>query len=143
MITYFLLIYISSFVQAARSITFHMKKQYGKLEGFQNWYDNLKEPEMRQTPELRFLIKARNYAEKQGPLPTGATRSVGYGMGMILVHEGSKPETVESEITKVVLSSLEPPELQPPEPKTLGRWFWDVTRYLNEGDMIHVPEFER
>ncbi len=132
---------LSSFVEAARSITFHMQKQYGKKEGFgkpngNEWY-SAKVAEMSAQPYLRFLIGARNYSEKEGPIPTGATRQIGYSMDVILVTEGSKPETLEKEIADAL------PVLEPPEPKTLDRWFWDVSRYLDKGDKVHAPEFER
>lgn len=132
---------LSSFVEAARSITLHMQKQYGMKEGFgkkdgNEWYGS-KVAEMSKQPNLRFLIKARNYSEKEGPIPTGATRSSVFSADLILVNEGSKTETPESEITEALTT------LEPPEPKTLGRWFWDVSRYLDKGDKVHAPEFEK
>lgn len=132
---------LSSFVEAARSITFHMQKQYGKKEGFgkwngNEWYGN-KVAEMSDRPCLRFLLGARNYSEKEGPIPTGATREIGFSVGMTIVDKGSKSETSEREIIE------ESPDLEPPRPKTLERWFWDVSRYLDKGDKVHVPEFER
>ena len=35
------------------------------------------------------------------------------------------------------------PTLEPPEPKTLIRWFIYVSRYLVKGDKVHVPEFDK
>jgi len=132
---------LNSFVEAARSITWHMQKQYGKEDGFGKRDDNEgygnKVAEMEKKPELRFLKKARNFAEKEGPIPTGATRGSNYFMDLILVKEGSKPEPQESEIVKA------PPRLEQPEPKTLARWFRDVSRYLDKGDKVHAPEFEK
>jgi hypothetical protein len=133
--------YLSDFVQAARSVTWHMQKQYGKKEGFgkwnsNEWYGN-KVDEMEKIPYLRFLIKARDYSEKEGPVPIGATRVTSVTASMLLVNEGSKPDTSISEVIETS------PVLEPPEPKTISRWFWDVNGYLDKGDKVHAPKFEK
>jgi hypothetical protein len=127
---------LSSFVDAARSVTFHMQKQYQMKEVFGEWYGS-KVAEMAKQPYLRFLVKARNHSIHQGPIPTGATRGLGYSMDVIIVKDGSEPETLESEIAEAS------PVLEPPVSKTLARWFWDVSRYLDKGDKVHAPEFEK
>ena len=135
---------LSSFVEAARSVTFHMQKQYEIKEGFgkkvgdkwDGWY-GIKQAEMGQLLDLKFSKEVRNYSVHQEPIPTGATRSLDLSADIILEKEGSKPETKESEITEVL------PTLEPPEPKTLIRWFIYVSRYLVKGDKVHVPEFDK
>lgn len=127
---------LSSFVDAARSVTFHMQKQYQMKEGFGEWYSS-KVAEMTMLPYLRFLLKARNHSIHQGPIPTGATRSIDLSADMILVEEGSKPGSLGSEIAKAS------PVLEPPVSKTLARWFWDVSRYLDKGDKVLAPKFEK
>ena len=127
---------LSSFVDAARSVTFHMQKQYQMKEGFGEWYGS-KVAEMAKQPSLRFLVKARNHSIHQGPIPTGATREISFGIKANIVKERSKPGSLESEIAEASLA------LKPPEPKTLDRWFWDVGRYLDKGDKVHAPEFEK
>lgn len=128
----------SSFVESARSITLHMQKQYDKKEGFRKWYE-IKVIEMKEKPELRFLINARNYSEKEGPIPTGATREISLGLRALInpAKEGSKPEVPVSEITKAS------PTIEPPKPTTVSRWFWNVISYLDKGDKVYAPEFER
>jgi len=137
---------LNEFFSTARIVTFHIQKQYRGKKGFGNivnkdtkkrdgWYGD-KQDEMEKVPYLRFLIKARNYREKEGPIPTSATRSISYIMRPILVKEGSEPETLEIEITEAL------PTLKPPEPETLDRCFCEVGRYLVKGDKVYVPEFE-
>lgn len=136
--------YLSDFVQAARSITLHMQKQYVEKVGFgkkngdvwDGWY-GYKEGEMRKIPYLRFLIKARNYSEKEGPIPIGATREISCGISAIIVKDGQKPEELVDETIEFF------PALEPPEPKTIGRFFWDVSVYLDKGDKVYVPDFEK
>jgi len=138
---------LNDFFSTARIVTLHMQKQYSGEKGFgeivdkdtnkrDGWYGS-KQDEMKEVNYLRFLIKARDYREKEGPIPTGATRIHSVSAGMLLVKEGSKAETLESEIIEAS------PTLEPPEPKTLDRWFWDVGRYLDKGDKVLVPECEK
>jgi len=127
---------ISEFVQAARAVTWHMQKQYTDNDKWDGWYGR-KEEEMRNEPTLRFLVKARNYSEKEGPLPMGATRAINYGMSLCLVGEGSKPSLPVSETAEPL------PALEPPKPKTIARWLWDVASYLDKSDKVYVPEFEK
>jgi hypothetical protein len=63
---------LDGFLEAAREVPWHMKKQYDKEPGFNQWYDE-KVAEMQKMPMLRFTIKARNYSTKEGPVPVGAT----------------------------------------------------------------------
>lgn len=130
---------LSDFVDSARSITFHMQKQYMMKEGFgkkiddkwDGWYGS-KEDEMKKTPYLRFLIRARNYSNKEGPIPTGATREISFGITTCVAKSGSDP---------VALKEL--PKSEPSETKTLDRWFWDVSRYLDKGDKKYASKFEK
>jgi hypothetical protein len=133
---------LDSFVSAARSITLHMQKQYGEKEGFgkkvgekwNGWYGS-KEDEMKMLPYLRFLIKARNYSEKEGPIPIGATRELSLLTSAYIVDK-ENPESMIQEDRAL-------PTLEPPKPNTIGRWFWDVVSYLDKGDKVHAPEFEK
>jgi hypothetical protein len=136
--------YLSDFVQAARSITLHMQKQYVEKEGFgkkngvvwDGWY-GYKEAEMRKIPYLRFLIKARNYSEKEGPILIGATRGNSYGLSAIIVKEGQKAEELVSETIEFF------PALEPPGPKTIARLFWNVSSYMDKGDKAYALDFEK
>ena len=59
---------LDGFLEAAREVPWHMKKQYDKEPGFNQWYDE-KVAEMQKMPMLRFTIIARNYSTKEGPVP--------------------------------------------------------------------------
>lgn len=137
--------YLSDFVQAARNVTMHMQKQYTKKEGFgkknektkewDGWYGD-KEREMREIPYLRFSKNARDYSEHEAPIPIGATRQVSVTTKAYIVDR-SKPESLLTEISETL------PTLEPTEPKTIARWFWDVSSYLDKGDKVHAPKFEK
>jgi hypothetical protein len=127
---------LSSFVQAARSITWHMNKQYHTKEGFNAWYEK-KVIEMKNNSELQFLIKARNYSEKEGPIPTGATRTNAVSASIVLIGAEQKQDTP---ITKVANPLL---MIEPPKQKTISRWFWDVAEYLDKGPMVYASKFKK
>ena len=135
--------YLSDFVQAARSITWHMQKQYGKEDGFgkkngdswDGWYGN-KEAEMGKIPYLRFLNKTRSFSEKEGPIPTGATREISYSLSAYIVEEGQTAEELLAETIEFF------PAI-PSEPKTIERFFCDVSSYLDKGDKSYISDFEK
>jgi len=130
--------YLTSFVQAARSITWHMQKQYSKKEGFgecidkkwSGWYGS-KVAEMRGKSELKFLVDARNFSEKEGPIPTGKTREIRIGMQANVIETESKPKALENGTMELL------PTFEPSTAKTVNRWF------LSENDNIDAPKFER
>ena len=94
--------YLSAFLSAARSITFHMQKQYGKKEGFPEWYC-VEKIKMVADSNLKYLNDARVEDVHRSPVHTGATRSISVGLDAILVREGeedfveTKPEAASED----------------------------------------------
>ena len=58
---------LSAFVSASRSITEYMEEQYGRIEGFPEWYC-VKDLKMRADPDLKYLRKARNKTIHEKPI---------------------------------------------------------------------------
>ncbi len=52
----------------ARSITFHLKKEYTHQPGFEDWY-SAHEVSLRADPLARFILKTRNFSLKEGTPP--------------------------------------------------------------------------
>lgn len=61
---------LSAFYSAARSVTLYMQKEYSYKQGFSEWYE-LKRAEMKNDPELKFLVWARNLYLKEKYPSTG------------------------------------------------------------------------
>lgn len=62
--------FLSAFLQAARSITFFMQKQYCKVSGFPKWYCQ-KQTEMIADDDMSYLNKARVETVHKKPTTTG------------------------------------------------------------------------
>jgi len=92
---------LSAFLSAFRSITYYLQKQYSNYNDFKEWYMEQQE-KMYADPELHFLNKARVENVHKEYVQTGAERSLGSAIDMILVKEGeSQPEDVqESKINR-------------------------------------------
>jgi len=132
---------LDGFLEAAREVPWHMKKQYDKEPGFNQWYDE-KVAEMQKMPMLRFTIKARNYSTKEGPVPVGATCEISLSTNATIVANGLKTNTnvcvVPTENGENGLKASGKSRIE-----TVNRWFWDVGRYMDKGDKCHVPQFEK
>ncbi len=89
---------LNACVQAARSVTFVLKKEHSKSHGFEEWYAGC-EARMRNDPLMRWLVKARNAIEKEGDLETQSEAVVSLAVG---AHEQ-------------VLKTMQVPPLLPPE----------------------------
>ncbi|CAG1770697.1 hypothetical protein [Geobacter sp.] len=94
--------FLSAFLSAARSITFYMQKQYGKVSGFPEWYC-IEQIKMVADAELKYLNEARVEDVHRKPVHTGATRASSCGIDAILLKEGEEcplsTETVVSQDT--------------------------------------------
>jgi hypothetical protein len=51
----------------ARTVTFHIQKEFGSHPSFPAWYDQWRK-RLASDPRASFFLEARNYALKQGPL---------------------------------------------------------------------------
>jgi len=105
---------LSAFLSAARSITWHMQKQYGDRQNFDEW-DRQRRIEMSADPELRYLNEVRVEDVHRKPVLTGATRELSFTGDVVLVEEG----TPVAEQAKEVESK---PSTQS-RPKTVRRFF--------------------
>jgi hypothetical protein len=106
--------YLSAFLSASRSVTFYMQKQYGKLEGFPEWYC-AEQTRMRADNDLKYLNEARIEDVHRKPIHTGAARSVSVRLDAILGKEGG--ERID-EPNPVVTNKYDASE-----PSTLMRYF--------------------
>ncbi|MCX6372597.1 MAG: hypothetical protein NTX16_05855 [Actinobacteria bacterium] len=59
------LMFLECFVTTLRSATFALQKMGSTTKGFRAWYE-VKRKEMQADPKLRWLVKMRNAAEKEG-----------------------------------------------------------------------------
>jgi hypothetical protein len=59
--------YLESAIVFARSVTFHLQKQYAHTTGFDEWYAPWQE-KFKNDPLARFFTEQRNYSLKVGPL---------------------------------------------------------------------------
>lgn len=86
--------FLSAFLSAVRSITFHMQKQFGKTPGFAEWYC-IEQVKMRGDNELDYINEARVEEVHKNPVKTGARRSASTSCDAILVYEWEKDLIVE------------------------------------------------
>jgi hypothetical protein len=59
--------FIETAIVSARSVTFHLQKQYDQIAGFRGWYETWQN-RLRADPLARFFTEKRNHALKEGPL---------------------------------------------------------------------------
>lgn len=59
------LMFLELLVSNLRSVTFALQKAFDNQDGFADWYA-VQQSEMRSDPQMRWLIEARNQAEKEG-----------------------------------------------------------------------------
>lgn len=57
--------YLAAAIVFARSITFHIQKEYRHQPNFENWYSH-HEAKMRDDPICKFFIEKRNLIVKEG-----------------------------------------------------------------------------
>lgn len=118
---------LSAFLSAARSITFHMQKQYKHQDGFNDWYCQ-KQKEMRADCKLVYLNKARADEVHKKPVQTVATRQVNVTLSTIIADtDGTIPDVQAEQV-----------ESPPPDvgaPQTVRRFFRDDSL----GDMDVIP----
>lgn len=106
--------YLSAFLSAARSITFHMQKQYGNQDGFPEWYCAV-QTRMVADSDLKYLNEARVEDVHQRPVSTRATRAISASVDAVLVKKGEEDIVDErSEVTS---------DTTAPQPRTLMRFF--------------------
>jgi hypothetical protein len=67
--------FLEAAIVYARSVTFHLQKQFSNDAGFDDWYRGRQE-EMGRDPLNRFLLEKRNYILKEGPVSIRSTISV-------------------------------------------------------------------
>jgi hypothetical protein len=110
---------LSAFLSAARSITYYMQKQYktGKSKkdkkDFDEWY-RPKQQKMRDDPELKYLITARDAAIHIETIETGATRIKASSVGLTVGKDTPEAEQVKEAESKPSAQS---------SPKTVRRFF--------------------
>ncbi len=81
--------YLSAFLSAARNITFHMQKQYGKQEFFPEWY-SAERTQMEADSDLQYLKNARNSDIHEEIVHTGVTRPISTGFDAIIVTKAGE-----------------------------------------------------
>jgi hypothetical protein len=106
---------LSAFLSASRSITWYMQRQYGKKQGFSDWYCR-KQTDMSADTELDYLNKARVEDVHKEYVKTGTTKILHHSTDAYLVKDG---ETQNIESLKQV---KEEPTWQP-EPTIVKRFF--------------------
>ena len=62
--------FIEAAVVFARSVTFHLQKEFNNCPGFNDWHSE-KQKEMQQNPVCRFFLTTCNYILKEGPISIG------------------------------------------------------------------------
>lgn len=84
--------YIEASIIFGRSVTFHIRKEFGKTQGFAEWYKP-KQEEMGSNETCKFLLEKRNVILKEGPVEIAQTtsldlsitvRPVGYGRAELI-----------------------------------------------------------
>lgn len=59
--------FLEAAIVNARTVTFHLQKEFGKHISFNDWY-RAKQEEMRKDPLFQFFVNRRNYILKEGPI---------------------------------------------------------------------------
>ncbi len=117
---------LSAFLSAARSITFHMQRQYKCRSGFAEWHCQ-KQKEMSADSELRYLNHTRVESVHKETVQIGATHGLTVGLDCIIGSE------VTPEKEQVEETASEPPTQSN---YTIVRFL----PYLKDGD-VDVIEF--
>ncbi len=117
--------FLSAFLSAARSITFYMKKQYGKQKGFAEWYC-VEQTKMIADKDLEYLNDARVEDVHRRSVSTGRTRAVTCSTDVIVVKEGEE-ELIET-------MPIEAEETVKDKSVTLNRYF-------AERESVEIIEF--
>ena len=116
---------MSAFLSAARSITWHMQKQYAGHGVFDEWYSQ-KQAEISSDPELKYLNELRVEEVHREPVQTGATRQVSYGISAVFGKDTAPDGQTKGAEPKADARSV--------GPKT-------VRRFLPEFGNMEVLEF--
>jgi tetratricopeptide (TPR) repeat protein len=111
----------SAFLSAARSVTFYMQKQYKRVEGFEEWYEE-EVKKMKNDPDMSLLKDFRDDTIHVSPPGAGATRQ--------------KDVTYETKVEKNGIIRLGK-VLKQSEIRTVRRWLTedrekDVVELCNE-----------
>ncbi|MDD5510536.1 MAG: hypothetical protein PHI12_06995 [Dehalococcoidales bacterium] len=116
---------LSAFLSAARSITYHMQKQYKRRSGFTEWYCQ-KQIGMSADSELQYLNNARVENVHKETAQTGATRERTVSLDVIIGEVTPQKEQVEEAVS------------EPPTPSSYptARFFPD----LKDGAVIEFCE---
>jgi hypothetical protein len=61
--------YLEASIVFARSVTFHLRKEFANRSGFAEWYAT-QQKLLGNNPLARFLLEKRNYVLKEGPIGT-------------------------------------------------------------------------
>jgi len=117
---------LSAFLSAARSITYHMQKQYKCRTAFAEWYCQ-KQREMSADSELKCLNNARVENVHTETVQTGATRGLTLSLDVI-IGSGLTPDK-----ERVKETASEPPRQSS---RITVRFFPD----LKEGDIVGFCE---
>jgi len=116
--------YFSAFLSAARSITFHLQKQYSSYANFSDWYYPYQE-EMKDDKELKYLHELRVEEVHREPVVTGTTRTRSFTIDVII----GEPSAVTTETKK----NTKPASAKIP-PKV-------VKRFLPKFDRVNIIDF--
>lgn len=117
---------LSAFLSAARSITFFMQEEYGKANGFDQWYTN-KQTHMRADKTTRFLNDKRVMTIHQKPVKpaahvkvtASATVGINVSASAIVTRANGTVEKIGPEPKpKLELKSA------PVKPETVTEWQW-------------------
>ncbi len=126
---------LSAFLSAARSITFHMQKQYKHRDGFNNWYCQRRK-EMCADCKLVYLNEARVEEIHREPVQTVATRQVDFTVDTIIANvDGTVPNVQARQLESTTDKS---------DSRTIRRFFREVSVSLGKrkfflGDMDVIP----
>jgi len=118
--------FLSAFLQAARSITFFMQRQFGKVSGFPEWYCK-RQTEMIADEDMTYLNKARVETVHKKPTTMGVIGATRLANIVDLVKAGEDPPTPKK---------VKPIEDKKPTSNIVGYTFADY----NDKDVVPFCE---
>jgi len=124
---------LSAFLSAARSVTWIMQKEFGKLPRFTEWYKKI-QIEMRRDGDMKFLKNKRNFTIKEKPPPLREQVDVTIRVPTVNITLMAYPPTVIVTRTDGTIERVEPErplspmptkiDMIPSEGKTTTEWRW-------------------
>lgn len=129
--------YLTAFLGLARSVTWIMQKEFGKVPGFAEWYDKVQD-KMMKDGDMKLLKEKRNFTIKESPVQLQAQIDVSIGAPAVNIAVTAHPPTVIiAKADGTVERRVEPEPTPSPAPPvtsritaegkaiTQWRWFFD------------------